>query len=276
MSLASIMVYVDFDETAEDRIRAAADLAGRFHSLLIGVGAWPLRKFELVPAQETGSVSADEDRQQAIVQRLERLGERFRKAAGKSPQGVEWRSSPHFPREVLIEQARAADILVIGREFISGDMYRTYDPGTVILEAGRPVLVLPHGIKRVDFARVLIAWKDTREARRAVRDAVPLLKKAQSVAIGVTNPSAAALTSTDDQIADLTQYLARHGVSVDQQIETVAGDDDGSILLQLAERYRAGLIVAGAYGRTRLSEWIFGGVTRHFLTSSPIPCLFSN
>lgn len=117
MSIASIMVYVDFDEGSEDRIRAAADLAGRFRSLLIGVGAWPLRKSELAPARETGSPSADEDRQQAIAQRLEQLGGKFRQAAGKSPHDAEWRSSPHFPREVVIEQARAADVLVIGREF---------------------------------------------------------------------------------------------------------------------------------------------------------------
>lgn len=192
-----------------------------------------------------------------------------------SLRNVEWRSSPHFPREVLIEQSRAADVLVIGREFISGDIYHTYDPGTVILETGRPVLVLPRGIKRLDCSRVLIAWKDTREARRAIRDALPFLRKAKNVAIGVANPPTSQ-TRIDDQIVDLTRYLARHGVPLDQQIETIAGEDDGSILLQLAKDYRAGLVVAGAYGRTRLSEWIFGGVTRHLLTTSTIPCLFSN
>jgi nucleotide-binding universal stress UspA family protein len=276
MSLASIMVYVDFDETAEERIRAAVDLASRFHSLLIGVGAWPLLKSEpSAPALETASPAADEHRQQAIVQRLERLGEQFRQAVGASPCGVEWRSSPHFPREVLVEQSRAADLLVIGQGFIPGDNYHTYDPGSVILGAGRPVLVVPRGVKRIDFSKMMIAWKDTREACRAVRDALPFLKKARKVAIGVAN-SQPGSPSISEQVGDLTRYLARHGVPLDQDMETVAGEDDGSILLDLAEDYGAPLIVAGAYGRTRLSEWIFGGVTRRLLTANTIPCLFSS
>ncbi len=275
MSLASIIVYVDVDEAAEDRIHAAADLAGRFHSCLIGVGAWPLRKSEPKQGIESGSPSADEDWQRVIVQRLERLGEQFRQAAGASLYGVEWRSSPHLPREVLVEQSRAADLLVIGQGLIPGDDYRTYDPGTVILGAGRPVLVVPRGVRRIDFSKIMVAWKDTREARRAVRDALPFLKKAEKVAIGVANPQPAS-PSISEQVADLTRYLARHGVALDQDMETLAGEDDGSILLDLAEDYGATLIVAGAYGRTRLSEWIFGGVTRRLLTASTMPCLFSS
>jgi nucleotide-binding universal stress UspA family protein len=81
---------------------------------------------------------------------------------------------------------------------------------------------------------------------------------------------------TDAQIADLAQYLERHEVSVGQQISTAADEDEETVLLDLAEQHHVDLIVAGAYGRTRLSEWIFGGVTRHLLLHSPIPCLFSS
>lgn len=273
MSLASIMVYVDFEESSANRIRAAADLAVRFHSLLIGVGAWPLWRTEPLPPN---SSATETDRQEAIAQRLKKLGKDFCRVVGQSECAVEWRSFAHFPREVLVSESRAADILVIGRDLIPGDIYGTYDPATVILEAGRPVVVLPRDVARLDSSRMLIAWKNTREARRAVRDALPLLKTAQKVAIAVANPQAFSPTAIDAQVSDLTRYLGRHGVTLDQQIETVAGDDDGPILLQLAGAYQAGLIVAGAYGRTRLSEWIFGGVTRHLLTTSTIPCLFSS
>lgn len=274
MSLTAVMVYVDFDDNSENRIRAAADLAARFNALLIGVGAWPLRKSG--PALETSSASAERDRLQTVMQRLDGLGQDFRTAAGKIVGQTEWRSFPHLPREVLGREARAADILVIGKEPLPGDIYRTYDPGTVILEAGRPVLVLPHDSQRLDISRVLIGWKDTREARRAVRDALPLLKRAQKVAIAVANPQPALPSGIDEQVADVRGYLGRHGVSLDQEIETVAGENDGAILLELAGDYKADLIVAGAYGRARLSEWMFGGVTRHLLTTSTIPCLFSN
>jgi len=99
----------------------------------------------------------------------------------------------------------------------------------------------------------LIAWKDTREARRAVRDAVPLLQQAKDVAIAVVHSSAS--ERTDAQIADLVQYLARHKVSVSQQIANVSHEKEGNILLQLAEEHRADLIVAGAYGRN--GSWPF-------------------
>jgi nucleotide-binding universal stress UspA family protein len=272
MSLTSIMVYVDFDDSSANRIRASANLAARFNSVLIGVGAWPLSKSEPLPPIS----STESARQEAIAQLLQKLGEHFRQVAEKSGCEAEWRSTPHFPREVLVAEARATDLLVIGRDLVSGDIYRTYDPGTVILGAGRPVLVLPRDVTRLNSSRMLIAWKDTPEARRAVRDALPLLKRAEKVAIALANPQAFSSTAIDAQVSDLTGYLKRHRVTLDRQIETVAGEDDGHILLELANDHNADLIVAGAYGRTRLSEWIFGGVTRHLLTSSTIPCLFSS
>jgi nucleotide-binding universal stress UspA family protein len=81
--------------------------------------------------------------------------------------------------------------------------------------------------------------------------------------------------SADAQIADLVEYLEHHDISVSRQIAT-ADENEGNILGALARKHDSNLIIAGAYGRTRLSEWIFGGVTRHLLLTSPVPCLFSN
>jgi nucleotide-binding universal stress UspA family protein len=134
--------------------------------------------------------------------------------------------------------------------------------------------VVPPGIDRLDFSRILVAWKDTREARRAIRDALPFLKLADEVVIAVAKTPGA--EDADAQLADVSSYLARHGVRVAQQISSVGGEDEEVVLLDLARQHRVNLIVAGAYGRTRLSEWIFGGVTRHLLLSSPVPCLLSN
>jgi nucleotide-binding universal stress UspA family protein len=78
------------------------------------------------------------------------------------------------------------------------------------------------------------------------------------------------------QIADVAQYLARHNVAVSRQIAPAGSSDEGEVLLDLAKQHRANLIVAGAYGRTRLSEWIFGGVTRQLLMSGTVPCLLSS
>jgi nucleotide-binding universal stress UspA family protein len=179
-----------------------------------------------------------------------------------------------FPREVIPKEARAADLLVIGQSMLPGDVIHSYDPGTIILAAGRPVLVVPPGIERLDFSRILVAWKDTREARRAIHDALPFLKLADEVSIAVAKTSGTEYA--DVQIADVANYLERHDVRVAEQISTVADENEEDVLLDLARQHRINLIVAGAYGRTRLSEWIFGGVTRNLLLNSPIPCLVSN
>ena len=269
MTLATIIVSVDFDAACKSRINLAAELAKRFKSLLIGVAGWPLlkRSHKELELPEAGSV-------ELVSKELEKLGEKFRTIAGEITDRVEWRSSMDFPREVIPKEARAADLVVIGQGILPGDFARTYDPGTIILAAGRPVLVVPPEIDRLDFSRALIAWKDTREARRAVRDAIPLLQQAKDVAIAVVHSSSS--EKTDAQIADLVRYLAHHKVSVTQQIANVSNENEGIILLQLAEEHRVDLIVAGAYGRTRLGEWIFGGVTRDLLLNSRICCLFSN
>src|SRR6516162_5692154 len=225
MTLAAIMVTVDFDPASKARISLAADLARRFGSLLIGVAGWPLikRPVETLSDNELAERASNE---------LRNLGEKFRKIAEDVAVRVEWRSSMGFPREVIPKEARAADLLVIGQSMLLGDVVHSYDPGTIILAAGRPVLVVPPEIDRLEFSRVLVAWKDTREARRAIHDALPFLKLA-------------------DEVKE-------------------------DVLLDLARQHRVNLIVAGAYGRTRLSEWIFGGVTRHLLLNSPVPCLLSN
>jgi nucleotide-binding universal stress UspA family protein len=265
MTLAAIMVSVDFDKASKARISVAAELAARFKSLLIGVAGWSLLKH--------GSENRSAE---WVSKELETLGDKFRKIAGEITDPIEWRSSMSFPREVIAKEARAADLVVIGQGFLPGDIAHTYDPGTIILAAGRPVLVVPPDINRLELSRVLIAWKDTREARRAVHDALPFLKEAKEVSIAVAKTPGS--EDTDAQIADVARYLERHHVSIDQQISTVTGDEDEeeAVLLDLAKKHDVKLIVAGAYGRTRLSEWIFGGVTRHLLLNSPVPCLFSN
>jgi nucleotide-binding universal stress UspA family protein len=275
MTIASVMVYVDFDDRSEDRIRLAAELATKFNAALIGVSGWPLRKYETLQFAATEQhPPAAEGRSDRILELLERLGERFKEIAGPNPHGIEWRSSTHFPKEFAAAAARAADLLVIGREFLPDDIHHTYDPGTIILAAGRPVLAIPSGISRLKISRVLIAWKDTREARRAVRDALPFLQRATSVDIVAVSPPGA--TGTAAEIADVAQYLARHKVAVGRQTAAVATEDEAGTLLDIAKQQHADLIVAGAYGRTRLSEWIFGGVTRQLLVGSPVPCLLSN
>ena len=122
------------------------------------------------------------------------------------------------------------------------------------------------------FAAIMVAvdFDPASKARsRAIREALPFLKLADEVSIAVAKTPGA--EDADAQIADVAKYLERHDVRVAQRISSVASDGEEAFLLDIVRQHRVNLIVAGAYG-----EWIFGGVTRHLLENSPVPCLFSN
>ena len=270
--VASVMVHVDFDGHSDSRIRIAADIANRFDAVLIGVAGWlPSRERWLAAEFELG-----DDRLDRISVELDRLAERFRGVAHRTVRNMEWRGSFHFPREVIAAEARAADLVVIGSHPVAEDVYHAFDPGMVLLNAGRPVLVVPDALAN-GFAgeRALVAWKDTREARHAVQSALPYLRMAEHIALvevaeEVLEPAAR------ERLNDVEKYLLRHGIAVNTKAVL---HPHGSISDQLrdeAKKEGVDLIVAGAYGHTRLGEWVFGGVTRGLLQKSGVCCLFSN
>jgi nucleotide-binding universal stress UspA family protein len=274
MSLASIMVHVELAEPRDDRIRLAAGLALRFHSTLIGITAWEPR-----PPLTYGGVVVDSDptasQLQEMLDRLSNMGERFRATVGRD-QPVEWRAGIESPTEFLVREARAADLVIIGRDRVPGDLYRTLDSGAVILRTGRPVLVVPSGVDSLKAERVVIGWKDTREARRAIRDSLPLIREAQSVVIVEVVDVDDDETPAQEHIDDVARYLARHEVAVTVKTTEYSGGSDHAELLRIAQEVDADLIVTGAYGHSRLGELIFGGVTRGLLSKSPVCCLMSH
>jgi nucleotide-binding universal stress UspA family protein len=122
---------------------------------------------------------------------------------------------------------------------------------------------------------VVVAWKDTRECRRAVRDALPFLQQANEVLlleIGDDDTKSRAKS----ELADVANYLARHHVLVAEKVFRAARGPVVTELLQFVRDERADLIVAGAYGHSRLGEWIFGGVTHELLGTSQVCCLLSH
>jgi hypothetical protein len=119
MNIAAIMVQVDFDDHVEDRIRTAAGIAGCFHSNLIGVAGWPLRRKLMVQNSVVDFEPGEEGRREISAQ-LDQLGETFRRCAGANPRGVEWRSFANLPGEVIAREARAADPVILGRGPVAG------------------------------------------------------------------------------------------------------------------------------------------------------------
>jgi nucleotide-binding universal stress UspA family protein len=185
---------------------------------------------------------------------------------------VEWRFGLDFPSDYIAREARAADLLVIGRHFRSEDPFRSLDHGELILKAGRPVVLVPNEVTSFSGKRIAIAWKDTREARRAVVDSLPFLEMAESVTIVEVCKD-----EFPSKLDDVASFLGRHRVNVTcRRLQPLPDISAAQRLLQFIRGENVDLIIAGAYGHTRLGEWIFGGVTRALLRESPICCFLTH
>jgi nucleotide-binding universal stress UspA family protein len=156
------------------------------------------------------------------------------------------------------------------------DAYHAFDPGMVLLNAGRPVLIVPDGLgEHYPGRRVLVAWKETREARHAVHSALPYLRMAEHIAL-VEIAENVLEAAARERLDDVEQYLLRHGIVVNKKAVLNSHGSISDLLRNEASKESADLIVAGAYGHTRLGEWVFGGVTRGLLQKCEVCCLFSN
>jgi nucleotide-binding universal stress UspA family protein len=276
MSYKVLMAHIGLDDDGDERMSLAAALAGRFDAALIGVSAWAaspafgddMAVIEAVP---------DPADLQLMEDVLKRRGDKFRAVAGKSGGAPQWRSALELPTEFVVWQARTADLIIVGgtRHPLLRDPYRTLDPGAVLLRAGRPILLVPPGVASLAGKRIAVAWKDTREARRAVADALPLLRTAETVVL-VEFCAQGEQASAQHHLEDVKQFLLRHAVgTVSERVRPIDATATRS-LLRLVQDDAIDLVVAGGYGHTRLGEWIFGGVTRDLLTGSPVCCLLSH
>jgi len=271
MFYATLMVHVDVAGEMGAHVRVAGELAKRLHAHLIGISGWaPTSVFLAEEALQDPMPSTPPLQEMKSI--LDIKGQQFQAAFNTEGRTVEWRSGLDFPSDYIAREVRAADLLVIGRQFRSEDLFRSLDPGELILKAGRPVLLVPTEVTSFSGKRIAIAWKDTREARRAVVDSLPFLKLAESVTIVEVCKD-----EFPSKIDDVAIFLGRHRVNVaSQRLQPIRDMSTTQCLLQFIRNEDFDLVIAGAYGHTRLGEWIFGGVTRTLLRESPICCLFSH
>jgi nucleotide-binding universal stress UspA family protein len=272
MSYATLMVHVD--GKMDGRVSVAADLARRFDAHLIGIASGaPISVFlgDDAPSQ----AGAETPHLRDMKSLLDEKEQRFRAALGTGSRRVEWRSVVGLQTDMVAREARAADLIVIGNAPESRDPFRALDPGSLILKAGRPVLVVPSPVTSLSPKRIAIAWKDVREARRAVQDALPFLRQAENVMIVEVSEQGGG-DDAASRLRDVANYLGRHGVEIIAERVLPVDVTATNSLLRLIESENINLMVAGGYGHSRLGEWAYGGVTRDLLAESPICCLFSH
>lgn len=261
MGYKSIVVNLDIDGPIVPVVKAALDLTRRFEARLIGVCAADI---PLPIVEEEGSALAAElwaQMRMDVEKRLNDLRAEFKVLTAGSIQS-EWRADVTNPTHAIVAASRLADLVVMAaREGPTGNTCRVADPASVVLRAGRPLLVVKRQAEQVLAKKVVVAWKDTREARRAVADSIPLLTSADEVVIVTVVEEADQWAR--QSMTDVVAFLAAHGIKAKTNL--IENPDERAALLQSIDECDADLVVSGAYGHSRLREWVFGGITRSIL-----------
>lgn len=268
MDYATLMVHLELEHDNDARLALAGELAEQFDAAVIGIAASDCTP---PPYYTDGSFVQSliaQDRAQ-LTKRMTELEARFRTALQNRSRNLEWRGALARPTEYVAREARAADLIITGQgsDNVLLDPFRNLDASALVMQAGRPVLVGPPEASWIRLNHVIVAWKDTREARRAVADALPFLRKARETTVIEVLEDGDDTQKATRRVNDVVVWLKRHGINAVAQVST-ATDETSAQIETLAADAGADLIVAGAYGHHRLREWVFGGVTEDFLKRS--------
>lgn len=274
MSYRTILVHVGDDRAGTDRVVLAQAVARAHDAHLIGLMVLPPPMLppaygEAVSYVGTELIQAQRD---AAAEQAARVRAGFEDSCRRAEVLFEWRQQEGDAMRILPEQARYADLAVVGQGSAEGlDAVAMQLPERTVLASGGPTLVVPNAGRFEQIGRhVLVAWNGGREAARAVGDALPLLRRAEQVTILEIDPA----DETGQSAVDLATRLARHGVEVSAEHTVSAGIGVGDVILShLAER-GCDCLVMGAYGHSRLREIALGGATRSVLETMTVPVLF--
>lgn len=258
-ALRSLLVQAEPGPEAAPRLRVAADLARRLDATLLGVG------LDQVQGIGVGDPFMDgdwmDDLEALVQENLKRAEANFR--AETEGLRTEWLAFQVSPTPAIARLSRGVDLIIAGGAPLDADG-QSADTAELIMRCGRPVLVAPPLGGKLRGEAVVVAWKDTRESRRAVADGLPFLKAAEVVTVvEVCDPDGFA--EAELHTFEVVQYLRRHGVTAHAKPVIAPPERVVTELNIAAQAIEADLIVAGAYGHTRLGEWLFGGVTRGLL-----------
>jgi len=281
MSYKDLLVVLDSEATARDRLDLAAALAERFAAHLVGL--YPLQTPQIPrhlgyydPALLDPFLA--ELRQRASSAAV-KMRETFEHVTGLRRLSAEWREITEGPDADPVLHARYADLAILGQ--LNPDRVETElippRPEQVALASGRPVLIVPYAGRFDNVGRrIVIAWNSTREAARAVSDAMPFLESADLVNVLTIDPRERPDGHGELPGADIAVHLARHGVKAQIERTVSAGLPVGEVLLSRIADLGADLLVMGAYGHSRVRELLLCGATRSVLRSMTLPVLMSH
>ena len=276
MPVKDLLVHVDDSKASTARVDTAIRLAQTYDAHLTGLYVMPHLGIPVYAEVQIPDEILAAQREGALA-RVAEVEKAFRVATDKAGLSPEWRFVEDRLASTLALHARYVDLVIVGQR---GDT----DPSSmsngvaehVVLQSGRPTLVVPYiGVPDSIGKHVLVAWNASREAVRAIHDAMPFLEQAQTVTVLAINPP----EHTDENripSADICQHLARHGVNAEAAHIEAHDIAVGDMLLSRAADRGADLIVMGAYGHSRFREFVLGGATRHLLEHMTVPVLMAH
>jgi nucleotide-binding universal stress UspA family protein len=280
MSYKTVLVALN-EINRLDALNAAATriakLDGAFVRGLYTIPAaqiYPSTGFEAVPQMFEGHQTFFKNNQAKVKNAFEaatkqaKLDEEFISIEGRSP----------LISDEIISHGKSADLIIASATDpaeVSGVELDCIE--RVLVSAGRPLLVLPRGNEHVlNLERIVVGWNGGREAARAVFDALPLLQAAKSVDVVCVDSKNEERVTPEQPGRRIVATLERHKVKARARTMESGGESAGKALLKHAKEIDAGLIVMGAYGHSRLREFVFGGATRHVLDDMTSPVLMSH
>jgi len=281
--LRRIAVHLDQGSNAAPRFDLALSLAREFKAELqciyagyIPAGYW------------SGYVYGDYLMMAEVLEELRKITQadrdkaeaQFVSAAAKQGIKTSWFSAEQAPAEELAAHARLSDLLILSREdkedtkAMSGDGFSEH----VVFSVGRPVLVLPPKFGQAMIGqRILLCWDGSREAARALADAAPFLQVAGEIMTLTVQEDKSSARSMAAPLDELKTYCRAHSYDISKHIHRDRDQQSiGDVILSVLAEEKIDLIVMGAYGHSRLREWILGGATQTLLKASPVPVLLSH
>ncbi|PHQ68338.1 MAG: universal stress protein UspA [Sneathiella sp.] len=280
MGYKTILVHVSNLDRSKEILNAAVMMAKIYDAHLIGLFVVP--GIHIYPSVSMYiPAEALQSHKKFHLEQAEKIEALFDKTTKSEGISAEWRQEESYlPNisQIVIDNARTADLIILGQADEENDDANLIEvPGDVLMESGRPVLVVPYsGTFKTIGDHVLVGWNGTREASRAAFDALPILKSASQVHL---HWAVSVKPDSDDKTllgTDLAATLARHNVNVSTETNVNPDLSAGDELLSYVTQRGADLLVMGGYGRSRTREFIFGGATKQILNHMIVPVLMSH
>jgi nucleotide-binding universal stress UspA family protein len=275
--IKDILVHLEGTDQDEVRLRYADNLAVGFEAYLIGFYANLIPQIML--AGDGGMLGVD-----MAMEVEDEAREHGRQALARIEKLMDHLSSRHLLKhhdihteiagQSLASEARLADLFIATRPYGHDREGMTASLiESVLFDSGRPCLfVPPNGRPHSSYETIILAWKDSRQASRAVASAMPFLHRARNIIVTIVDDGKAESARYAERGAGIMEHLRRHELPVELKI--VARKERVShTLLSQAASTGAELLVMGGYGHSRLREWVLGGTTRAVLSEAEIPVL---